>query len=113
MTALERFKQYISYDTRSCGTGPDTPADSKPPELVQALAAYPGQGTEFLQCALLCPVVSCRTHALNTLEGWVNLSAAPLKGIAPQLMPVLAQAEVLEVKEELRNRILRLKEKEA
>ncbi len=81
--------------------------------LVQALAAYPGQGTEFLQCALLCPVVSCRTHALNTLEGWVNLSAAPLKGIAPQLMPVLAQAEVLEVKEELRNRILRLKEKEA
>ena len=64
MTALERFKQYISYDTRSCGTGPDTPADSKPPELVQALAA------ELAQLGLQ----SVRIHSDGYLCGWLPSS---------------------------------------
>ena len=77
--------------------------------VLQSLRLYPGKGEAFIRCALLCPVISCRTYALDTLESWVKLAQTPLKGIAPQLLVVLDQAEELEVKDELKTRIQALK----
>jgi hypothetical protein len=78
--------------------------------VLQSLKLYPGKGVEFIRCALLCPVISCRTYALDTLESWVKLAQTSLKGIAPELLIVLEQASELEVKEELKTRILTLKQ---
>lgn len=78
--------------------------------VLQSLKLYPGKGVEFIHCALLCPVISCRTYALDTLESWVKLAQTSLKGIAPELLIVLEQASELEVKEELKTRILTLKQ---
>lgn len=73
--------------------------------IVQALQLYPGKGEVFLKCALLCPVISCRTHALDTLESWVKLSTLPLSELSAPLMVTLAQAEILEIRPELTARI--------
>lgn len=78
--------------------------------VLQSLKLYPGKGVEFIRCALLCPVISCRTYGLDTLESWVKLAQTSLKGIAPELLIVLEQASELEVKEELKTRILTLKQ---
>ena len=77
--------------------------------VIQSLRMYPGKGVKLLKTALLCPVVSCRSHALDTLEGWVRLNRTSIKGLAPELVDVLKQAEILEVKEELKKKIRLLK----
>ena len=113
---LALYAECLPFDTMASGPsdvlglGKDYQNYHALAAVLQSLKLYPGKGVEFIRCALLCPVISCRTYALDTLESWVKLAQTSLKGIAPELLIVLDQASELEVKEELKTRILTLKQ---